>query len=287
MDDLINEIAEALAGLSPTLQRAAAAVMENPGAVAVSSMRRFADRAKVSPPTMLRLARRMGYESYEDFRDVFRETLTGGRYRDRATDLRQQTREGGIARLVGATATAGIAALEQFSEPRFVRGVEKVATLIAAAPKTYIIATGATFGTAATFHYVCRMAQPALELVNIAGQTATDGIATIAPGEAVFAISSAPYAGPTIEAADYAKRNGAKVAILTDRPSSPLTRIADAAIFVGTRNPHYFPSKTSLNAALEAVSAAVAVKRGDAAIASIERFETALKNTSFYWSAAD
>jgi len=287
MDDLIDEIADILPDLSPSLQQAAAAVMENPGAVAVSSMRRFAGQANVSPPTMLRLARRLGYASYEDFRDVFRETLAGGRYRDRASDLRQQMRDGGIARLVEETASAGIAALEQFHEPRFVRGVERVAALIAAAPKTYIVATGATFGVAATFHYVCRMAQPAVELVNIAGQTATDGIATISPGDAIFAISAAPYAGPTVKAAEFAKRSGAEIAILTDRPSSPLARIADAAIFVGTRNPHYFPSKTSLNAALEAVSAAVAVKRGDAAIAAIARFESALKNTDFYWSESD
>lgn len=286
MEQLLDSLTEALPELSAGMRKAAAAVLDHPGAVAVTSMRRMAEQAAVSPPTMLRLARRFGFENYEDFRDVFKESLAGGRYRDRATDLRRTTRDGGIAGLVTETADAGIAGLEKFHEAWFARNVEKVAGLIASAPKTYVVACGATFGPAATFHYVCRMAQPAIELVNIAGQSAIDGVAPVGVGDVVFAISTLPYARPTIEAAEFAHAHGARIAILTDRPSSPLARLAEAAIFIETRNPHYFPSKISLNAALEAVSAAVAVSRGDAAITSIARFETALKQAHFYWSDA-
>lgn len=286
MDNLLDSLAEALPSLSPSMRMAAIAVLDNPGAIAVNSMRSMAEQAQVSPPTMLRLARRLGFENYETFRNVFKESLAGGRYGDRATNLRHSTRDGGIAGLVADTADAGITGLGQFHDPWFARNVEKVAALIAEAPKTFIVACGATFGPAATFHYVCRMAQPAVELVNIAGQSAIDGIAPVRAGDAVFAISTLPYARPTIEAATFAQQHGARIAILTDRPSSPLAGLAEAAIFIETRNPHFFPSKISLNAALEAVSAAVAVARGDEAIASIAHCEAALKYANFYWNDA-
>ena len=160
MEELVDRLSLSYASLSPQLQRAALVILDNPNDVAVNSMRALATRAKVSPPTMLRLAQRMGFQNYEAFRDVFKRSVATQGYGDRADNLRRSTDKEGIAALVDATAVAAETAFERFHDPMFSRDIERVADLIIAADRRYVLASGASFGQGISFQYVCRMALP-------------------------------------------------------------------------------------------------------------------------------
>jgi DNA-binding MurR/RpiR family transcriptional regulator len=53
-------------------------VLENPNEVGVSTVREIAEAAKVKPNTVVRMARQVGFEGYEDFRAPFREAIRQG-----------------------------------------------------------------------------------------------------------------------------------------------------------------------------------------------------------------
>ncbi|RVU34135.1 MurR/RpiR family transcriptional regulator [Hwanghaeella grinnelliae] len=283
MPVVINEISAAYKELSPQMQRAAMVVLDDPRAVAVHSMRVMAARAGVSPPTMLRLATRVGFPNYEAFRDVFRRGVSTGTYGDRADNLRRRTGHDGVPGLIARTAEAAIHGIDGFTEAVFSHEVGRVAELAAAAETTYVVASGASFGQAVSFHYVCRLAMPGIELANNMGIRAIDGLATAGPKDLVLAISTSPYAAQTVEAAQFAHRRGVPVASVTDRRSSPIALIAEAAICIDTSSPHYYPSMITLNASLEILSAAIAVKLGPPGVKAISDYEVALRESGYYW----
>jgi len=287
MQDVIDALSHSLPSFSPQMQRAASIILDDPHAVAVNSMRALAARARVSPPTMLRLAQRIGFDNYEAFRDVFKKSVSRAGYGDRADALRQTIGKGGISGLVSETAAAAIHGIEEFSDPIFWRDVERVAKMIVTARKTFVVASGASFGQAVSFQYVCQMAKPDMELANRLGTRAIDGLMTATADDLLIAIATHPYASQTVEAAEFAHARGVQLASITDKRSSPIARIASAAVIVSIENPHYFPSMISLSATLEVLSAAVVVKQGAHAVQAISDYEKSLGESGYYWEDGD
>ena len=64
-------LTESLSSLTPELQKTAAYVLENPNEIGVSSIREIAAKARVKPNSLVRMARRIGFEGYENFRSRF------------------------------------------------------------------------------------------------------------------------------------------------------------------------------------------------------------------------
>ena len=83
---VLQYLTESLPNLTPELQKTAAYVLENPNEIGVSSIREIAAKAKVKPNSLVRMARRIGFEGYENFRQPFREQIRHGNYvyRDQA-----------------------------------------------------------------------------------------------------------------------------------------------------------------------------------------------------------
>lgn len=283
MQEILDRLSSDFARLSPQLQRAALAVLNTPNDVAVDSMRTLAAKAEVSPPTMLRLAQRLGFPNYEAFRDVFKRSVVRQGYGVRADDLRRSTDATGIEGLIEATINAGERAINGFLDPIFARDVERVADVILSAKRVYIAASGASFGQAVSFQYVCRMALSNLSLASGLGIRTVDEVAFTDADDVVLAISTSPYANSTVDTADFARNRGARIVAITDSRAAPIARGAEGVIVIDTLGPHYFPSMISLNATLEILSAVITVKRGAAGVQAVSEYEAALQKTNYYW----
>ena len=284
MRQVIETLTHALPGLSPQMKRAAALVLDNPGAIAVNSMRAMASEARVSPPTMLRLAQRLGFASYEDFRAVFKQGIAGTGYRTRAVNLRRTTEREGISGLLSSTADAAARGIERFHDPAFVRDVEAVADLMLSAGRTFLLAAGSCYGQITTFQYVVRMALPTVELMPVGSATLGENLAIAGTDDLVVAVSFSPYSRHVVDAVRFAAQRGIPIAAVTDQRSSPLAQAAEASIVISTRNAHYFPSTIGVSAALEALSAVIAVKGAPASLDTISAFEDTLNLAKAYWT---
>ena len=76
--EILERLADELPDLTPEARKAATYVLENPRDVGVSTVREMAEAAKVKPNTLVRMARQVGFEGYEDFRIPFREAIRSG-----------------------------------------------------------------------------------------------------------------------------------------------------------------------------------------------------------------
>ncbi|MEO0929542.1 MAG: MurR/RpiR family transcriptional regulator, partial [Pseudomonadota bacterium] len=77
-DAILERLAGELSELTPEARKAATYVLENPRDVGVSTVREIAEAANVKPNTVVRMARQVGFEGYEDFRAPFRDAIRRG-----------------------------------------------------------------------------------------------------------------------------------------------------------------------------------------------------------------
>ena len=91
-----------------------------------------------------------------------------------------------------------------------------MADLLTAAPRVYLTAARSSYAMAYYLHYVGRMALPELMLIPRHRNSAIDDLNDARPGDALVAITAAPYSRETIEACEFACARGVRLVMICD-----------------------------------------------------------------------
>lgn len=282
MQSLESRISSAIPDLSPKLGRAARYVLDHPDEVAIASMRTIATRVGVASPTMLRLARALGFDSYEAFRSLFQEAFVGGSFKVRAEWLQEHQERGGNAAIASEISAAAIGNIEKFLTTVDTDALGRIADAVQAADRVYVIGFGVFYWVAAYFQSIGRIALPNLVVPNSASGLPIEEMAEIAAGNVVLAMSVSPYSAQTIDAARYARERKATVIAITDSMASPLLAVSTEHILVSTRSPQYFPSIIALTAAIETIMAVIVSRSGESMLERILAFEDVRRRSGAY-----
>jgi DNA-binding MurR/RpiR family transcriptional regulator len=101
-------------------------------------------------------------------------------------------------------------------------------------------------------------------------------------GDVMFAVSVAPYARATVEAAAHAAARRVGVIALTDSPLSPLAARARYVLTVPTATPSFFHSMSAAFALAETLAALVVAERGPRAVDATRRADQELRSLYAY-----
>ncbi|WP_165802866.1 MurR/RpiR family transcriptional regulator [Pelagivirga sediminicola] len=263
----LTTITEKLTHALPTLPRklavAARYALDNPERIALESMRASAQACGVSGPTLLRLARHMGFAGYDEFRKDFQHIVIEQSFAPRVQALRSGFRnapQGNLARDLAEAASRNIAETAAQLDPA---AITAFVSSTARGGRTFVIGAGSMYWLAGLMEATGRIALS--DLVSLAGGnvSATERILTIRPRDTLLALGVAPYAVQTVDAMHYARRAGADVFAITDRPSSPLALFAKAVFVTPTDSPHYYPSTIAVQLVVETLLAACVAASGD------------------------
>lgn len=275
---LTATLAESFEHLPQQLQAAARWVLDHPADVALLTTREQAKRAGLSPATFTRLAQRFGLAGYDELRALhaaaLRQRPEG--FAGRAGELLQRHGEegaGAIAQDMFAALAEHLAALRR---PEALAHFERAATLLADARTVFCFGLRSSFPAAYMLDYIRDLIGAGSVLADGAGGRGIDALRRIGPGDALFAVSVAPYTRLTVQAAELARGKGARIVALTDSTLSPLAALADEALLVRTETPSFFHTMTPAFAAVECLAALMTARRGEAALAAIARHEAEL-----------
>lgn len=283
---LSKALADGFPSLSPQLQLAARHVLDRPDDVALMSMRGLAANAGVHPTTMVRLARRFDFQSFNDFRRLFQKRLRGhpSDYTRRARDL--QKHAGGAQDLVAAVMEKGLANLRQSFEVNGAERFQRAAENIIAGRRVYIAGLRSCYPVAFYFHYIYRVFRDNGVLLHGQGGTFSDELRNFTAADVVVAISFEPYSKETVAAVEFARARGGGAVALTDSLISPLARGADNVLLIENESPSFFHSVAPAMSAVEALVALMVADGGPAALKAIGDSETQLNQVDAYWHAA-
>jgi len=297
---VLQRLQSLLEQLSPELQRAAHWVADHPAEVGLWSMRRQAQAVGVAPATMLRLARAAGYDSYEAFRGPFQQALAGERpasLRERAAEL--QAAEGSAGKpghdaLTSLQAEAIQSVCSLNSSAAFDAAVK---TLLEARQVGFLGSRSA-FGIAFQMHYAYQLVRRNSTLIDGLGGLQAEAIDNLREGDALVAISQAPYPTATVRLARQAAQQGVAVIALTDDTLAPLAVHSRHVLLFqrpdrdgvrerpAQRGPgSFFHTTAGLLGLAEHLIARLTARGGEAVLNRLSEIEERMQADKVFWSA--
>jgi DNA-binding MurR/RpiR family transcriptional regulator len=283
---LLNRLRAGFDALTPELQRAAQWVTDHPSETGLWSMRQQARAAGVSAPTMVRLARALGFADYASLRRPFQEALTGHpiEYGPRASALQAAPQARRIERLAREIAASQVADVESVLALNSSERLEAAVSAIAAAGRVGFLGVRASFGIAFQFRYAYNLIARNGVLFDGVGGTVHDQVDALGPDDVLIAISQSPYSAPTVEAVEAAGKRGVTVVALTDSALSPLARNAAHFLLFRADSISFFPSMIAPLALVELLVAWLAARGGKAVLKRLAEVDARLAAQRAYWN---
>lgn len=199
--------------------------------IAVSTVAELAAGAEVPPSALMRFCQIMGFRGFSDMQRLFRQALAGG-LPDYATRLRSLKQAGADqpGALVAEFIETGRQSLENLAKTMDEAGLIRAVRLLAGAGVLHLIGLRRSYPVAAYLAYVFdKLGVPALLHDGSGGLSPS---AVLRSGDAVLAISFAPYSAETQTLVSAAKARGFPVVTISDSPASALARVSDVVLTV-------------------------------------------------------
>jgi DNA-binding MurR/RpiR family transcriptional regulator len=286
-DGGIVELVEArFSSLTPQLRKAAQFVVDNPEDIALNSMRSAAARAAVHPNVMLRLARELGFDSYEPFRERFRAWIVTRGTSDwlgRARTLRERKSGSLRAEIIREHVEQELLNLQNTFEPALVDKIVKAASLITNANNVYVLGTRSLFSVAYYFNYVCRLFSTKTILMTGFGGTFADELRSIGDTDAFFALSHQPYARDVVNAVQFAHERGSRIIVVTDSKVAPVITPDSLSIVVSNTSKSLIPTLIPAFAVAEALATFLVAEGTDETMDALARTQSQLTRFGVYF----
>ncbi|WP_173934538.1 MurR/RpiR family transcriptional regulator [Chelativorans sp. Marseille-P2723] len=282
---IVNVLKARFPELSPRLRKAARYAIDNPEEIAVHSMRSVARRAGVHHNVMLRLAREIGYESYDEFRDLFRNIVMSGRRADwlhRAQAIRANYPKGPHGRLIGEYVYQELTNIQETFGEMAVNSLNQAVSLIEGARRVYVLGLRSLFPVAYYFHYVCRMFDRKTILLTGLGGTFADELRDVGDGDVLIAFSYHPYARDAVKAVEFARQRGTRIIAITDSLVSPIIDADSLNLIVNNNSRSLFPTLLPAFALAQVLATLLVSEGSEETIAAIARSQEQLDNFGVY-----
>ncbi|KFC70772.1 Transcriptional regulator [Bosea sp. LC85] len=198
--------------------------------MAFGSTAQIAEKAGVQASTLVRFAQALDYSGFSELQEVFRSRLRrhAADHRDRLAALRTAgAGSGGAAALLDGFTQASEASLAQLRAAVRPDQLEEAAALLARAQTIVLVGARRMFPVVSYLAYAFGKLGIRAVLVDHVGGLGLEQAALAGPGDAILAISCAPYTTATVEIAAAAHQRGIPVLALTDSPLSPLAENCD------------------------------------------------------------
>ncbi|WP_176086709.1 MurR/RpiR family transcriptional regulator [Martelella sp. HB161492] len=231
IDVFFDRLSEKLPGFPKRLRQCGDYIAANPERVAVSTVAELSEAAGVQPSAFMRFCQELGFSGFSEMQRLFR-TDFSRRWPDYSTRI-QALRDhgnGSPAALLAEFVDVGRMSLENLLTSVDPDALQQAVTTLANAQTIHLAGFRRAFPIATYLAY-------AFEKMGIAcllhsGLADIELSHTIRPGDALIAISFAPYSEHTIALAEAASRQGATLVSMTDYVTSPLVKPAAIPLYV-------------------------------------------------------
>lgn len=284
----ITALKDGMTRLSPQMRIAAKYVVDKPSDFGLDSIRETARKAKVSTYTLVKMAKSLGFPSFEAFRQPFRQALVTGVSTQSDPDWLSDTRdqsEFGAVYADAAKNTLGI--VSSSLERQNLQELEAIANRLNSAKTVYLTAVRSSYAVAYYLHYVGRMALPSLQLIPRHKNSAIDDLNDAGPGDVLIAITVTPYSRETIEACAFAKQKGVSLLLITDSEVVTPDLDPEHTLVASVLSTHHFGCFSGMMSVVELLIAFLMKRGGEAAVSRIKSYEDLRIAHNAFWGSKE
>jgi DNA-binding MurR/RpiR family transcriptional regulator len=221
-----------------------------------------AAQASVQPSTLIRFAKRFGYEGFSDMQGVFRTELKSSwpDYRERLARLRVGKDADGAHLLAGFVESATMS-LEEVVHRVSEAEIGRAATILAAAEVIYLLGMRRAFPVSSYLAYALGKLGLRPVLIDHVAALAPEQLVGASERDALVAISFTPYAATTVDLTNRAAARGVPIIAITDSAFSPLSPKATVKFEIAEADYSGFRSLAATFCVAMALAVATGAKR--------------------------
>ncbi|MDM0002071.1 MurR/RpiR family transcriptional regulator [Variovorax sp. J22P240] len=277
---LLQRLRERMAELPAAQRSVVQCVLEDPRAAVAATVEQLAQQAGVSMPTIVRTCRSFGFESVREFMLALAQDLAvTGSYLHRS--VLAEDSAGDVASKI---IHAAVSSLTELGRRIDVAVVDEVATRLAAARRIdcYSVGAASTFMASELQSRLFRLGCTSNAIFDAHQQLVS--ASTLGPDGVAFVISHVGRMPYTLEAARFARSQGATVVALT-QPDTQLAEIADLVLAVSVPQDAVMRVGTEAYLAhlvvIEVLMVRLAQKLGPVATRGLQQFKQLLHKHGF------
>lgn len=281
LDALIALLRNRSVELSPQLQQAARYLLDHPTRVPIQSMRQVAGQAGVRPATMVRLARRLGFDGWPALRALFSEQLrvVPDSYTERARALiATHSDSAGSGALDTRAQSENLLSLEVDNVESFPVAVQ----MLEQAKRVIVAGFRSSYPIAYSLRYLYSLFRPDVYLLDSSVGALDNELRHLRDSDVVVAISYAPYTHEMVDVTRAAVRHRSQIIAISDSRLSPVASDAACVLMFRTKSTSFFPSTVAAQALVELLAQRLLVHAGVSAVDDLERAETELRKGGAY-----
>lgn len=246
--------------LPKRLKQCADYIATNPDKIAFSTVAELSAGAQVPASALMRFCQELGFSGFSQMQKLFREEYSQ-KWPDYSTRLAKLRNGGGEtpSALLAEFAEAGRDSIENLTHSIDPERLRSAVTVLAAARTIHIIGLRRTFPVATYLAY-------AFEKMNIPA-ILHSGVGNLnlqhmmSEGDALIAITFAPYTQDTVALAEKAAERGLDIVAITDLPTSPLASLDAIQLFVSEIDVGNFRALSATLTLAMTLSVAVGARR--------------------------
>ncbi len=275
--------------LSPQLKQAARYISENIELVATHSLRHVAETGGLSPPTLSRLARALGFDSYEELREMSRQDLTSRKqsFGEKAAALQTYRRDGemiGKGAFVVAQAAFAIENIQLLVDGIDTDHLTSAAGELSNARNVYLAGFQSSRAFVSYLEYIATMAFDNWHVLDLNHGSASRQLLTMNENDVVISLLISPYTRRAVDLVEAAANTGAKLISVTDSVHSPICGYANYSFLTSTESPNFFASYVAPLVFLESLIGMVVRRSGEMAQERVAAVEQLNYDLGEYWS---
>ncbi len=278
--DLRSLIQSGYPGLSDNQRKVADVLLQRVREVPFLSVNDLGDLSGTSKATVVRLAQSLGFTGYLELRERLREGIQseiseGEKLHLLSGDSGEETLTA-VARQDVENISQTIA---QIDRAVFVR----VAKLFLKATHVYTFGLGISSLLARMLSY--SLNQVAVRSTPFAHEHETffEQIHQVSPLDVAVAFSFHPYSRETIDTARALASRGLPVVAVTDRITSPVSRVSKAVLPIASKNLLFTNSISAVSVLINALATEVALRSKDKATSNLRETEELLQQAGHYF----
>ena len=284
--DLRQTVVPHVETLTPALRQAADYILKNPNIVAMHSLRQVAEMSGVNPPTFTRLAQSLGFEAYEQLRELCRQEVeqTVTSFSAKASALQDQTGSD-PGDLLSRHAAASQANIDRLLQGIEAIELDAIAERLAKARNVALVGALSSASLIDYLGYMAQMAFPNWRTLLRNHETLSAALNGLGARDIMIVLAIKPYASTAIEAAERAHTAGIPVIAVTDSYAAPIVPHASHTFVAPTDSPHFFASAVPLIVFFESLLSMVVRRTGEKATKRIAEIERESHRSAEYWQA--
>ena len=272
--DLLALLAESAPGMSKGHKRVAQFLAAHYDKAVYLTAAKLGAAVGVSESTVVRFAVELGYEGYPQMQkaleNLVKHKLTASQRMAVAEDWLTKNDKSILGTVLRGDAERVLSTLQTIDEASFDRTVEHIVR----AHKVYVIGGRSASAVASFFaFYLNLMVENVIHINASSSAEVFEQIFRIREGELCIGISFPRYSQRTYTAMEYARSRNATVVAITDSARAPIAELADYALVAQSSMLSFVDSLVAPMSVMNALLAAVSIKRKEAVTESLDRLE--------------